>query len=204
MSALNADATRGPSIYLRSKGEGEQAVFQVGDVRATCFRPSVIFGPDDRFFNRFAALLKFSPVLPLACPRARFAPVYVGDVVQAFTTALADATSVGKSLELCGPRGYTLKELVEYTARLIECRRLIVGLPDAASRFQARLLEYVPGQPFTMDNYLSMQVDSICRCDGLGALGIAPHSVEAMMPLHFQGRTQRGRYNSFRGEARRD
>lgn len=204
MSALNADPVNGPSIYLRTKGEGEQAVFQTEGVQATSFRPSIIFGPEDSFFNRFAALLKLSPFLLLACPQARFAPVYVDDVALAFTAALADEATVGVALELCGPHVYTLKELVEYTAHLIGRRRLIVGLPDNVARLEARVFEHLPGQPFTMDNYLSMQADSVCCANGLGALGIAPHSVEAIMPQHFQSTTQRGRYSSLRTGARRD
>ena len=204
MSALNADPVNGPSIYLRTKGEGEQAVFGTEGIQVTTFCPSIIFGPEDSFFNRFAALLKLSPFLPLACPQARFAPVYVDDVAQAFAAALENEATVGVALELCGPRIYTLKELVEYTAQLIGKRRLIVGLPDNLARLQARIFEHIPGQPFTMDNYLSLQADSVCCVSGLEALGIAPHSVEAIMPQHFQSTTQRGRYSSLRTEARRD
>ena len=198
MSALNADPN-GPSIYLRTKGQGLQAVMQAEGIQATAFCPSVIFGPDDSFFNRFAILLKLSPVIPLACPDARFAPVYSGDVVSAFALALEDASTSGKSYELCGPRVYTLKELVEYTAQLIGRKRLIVGLPDGLARLQARIFEHLPGQPFTTDNYNSMQRDSVCRSDGLAALGIVPHSVEAIMSRHFQHQDARAyRYEAMR------
>ena len=204
MSALNADPN-GPSIYLRTKGQGLQAVMQTEGIQATAFCPSVIFGPDDSFFNRFAALLKLSPVIPLACPNARFAPVYIGDVVSAFALALEDASTSGKSYELCGPRVYTLKELVEYTAQLIGRKRLIVGLPDGLARLQARIFEYLPGQPFTRDNYNSMQRDSVCRIDGLAALGITPHSVEAIMSRHFHHQDARAyRYDAMRRQAGRD
>ncbi len=102
MSALGADAAAGPSFYLRSKGEAEDYVHaHAGEhLKVTSFRPSVIFGPDDSFINRFAGLLRFSPVLPLACPHARFAPVYVGDVADAFMAALSDKTTYGKRIEL--------------------------------------------------------------------------------------------------------
>lgn len=205
MSALNADP-EGPSVYLRSKGEGEQAVLATEGLQVTVLRPSIIFGPDDSFFNRFAALLRISPMLPLACPNARFAPVYVGDVVAAFAAALADPATAGQCYELGGPRIYTLLELVQYTARLIGCKRLIVGLSDTWSRRQAKLFERLPGQPFTTDNYLSMQVDSVCWTDGLAALGIESHSVEAIMPRHFQQQpVQRAdRYSRFRTLAHRD
>ena len=203
MSALNADPN-GPSMYLRTKGQGLQAVMQTEGIQATAFCPSVIFGPDDSFFNRFATLLKLSPVIPLACPDARFAPVYIGDVVSAFALALQDASTAGKSYELCGPCVYTLKELVEYTARLIGCKRLIVGLPDGLARLQARIFEHLPGQPFTTDNYNSMQRDSVCSVDGLAALGITPHSVEAIMSRHFGHQDERAyRLEAIRRQAGR-
>jgi NADH dehydrogenase len=204
MSALNADASDGPSIYLRTKGAGESAAHEVQGVQVTSFQPSVIFGPDDSFFNRFAALLKLSPVIPLACPNARFAPVYIDDVVRAFTTSLENESTFGQRYELCGPRIFTLKELVEYTAALIGRKRLIIGLSDRLSQLQARVFERIPGKPFTLDNFLSMQVDSVCRCDGLAALGIKPCSVDAVMPPYFRGREGvRSRYSGLRRVARR-
>jgi NADH dehydrogenase len=206
MSALNADAAHGTSLYLRSKGEGEDAVHQVAanDLTVTSFRPSTVFGPDDSFINRFAGLLKLSPVLPLACPHARLSPVYVGDVVLAFDKALENQTTSGQRLELCGPRIYTLKEIVEYTARLIDRRRLIIGLPDGLSRLQGQVMQHLPGQPFTLDNYLSLQVDNVCRSNALPRLGITPKSMEAMMPVYFKGKHQHALYNRFRRMARRD
>lgn len=206
MSALNADPVNGASRYLRSKGEGEQAVLQASaeGIAATCFRPSVIFGPDDSFFNRFAGLLAWSPVLPLACSQARFAPVYVGDVADALVRSLANPATFGKVLELCGPRAYTLKELVEYTAHLMSRKRWILGLPDGLSRLQAKIFEHLPGRLFTLDNYRSMQIDSVCSADGLGMLGIVPHSVEAVMEARFAGKNQRSSHYRFRREARRD
>ena len=203
MSALNADPN-GPSIYLRTKGQGLQAVMQTEGIHATAFCPSVIFGPDDSFFNRFATLLKLSPVIPLACPNARFAPVYIGDVVDAFTLALEDAATYGQTYELCGPRVYTLKELVEYTAQLIGHKRLILSLPDGLAKLQARIFQHLPGQPFTLDNYNSMQRDSVCQSDGLAALGLTPHSVEAIMSRHFQHQDARAyRLEAIRRQAGR-
>ncbi len=205
MSALNADADHGPSVYLRTKGEGERAAHRAGEqgLQVTSFCPSVIFGPDDSFFNRFALLLKLSPVLPLACPEARFAPVYVGDVVQAFENALENSASFAQHYQLCGPEIFTLKQLVDYTARLLGRKRLVVGLPDNLSRLQAKILQYVPGQPFTMDNYQSMQRDSVCQQNGLAALGITPTSTETIMPQHFAGTSKSARYNTLRKGSRR-
>ena len=181
MSALNAN-TEGPSEYLKSKGRGEVAALagaQQG-LHVTSLQPSVVFGPGDSFFNRFAGLLKFSPFIPLACPNARFAPVYVGDVVEAFMGGLSREDTAGQCYELCGPKIYTLRELVQHSAQLIHRSRLIIGLPDGLSRLQAKVFERLPGQPFTMDNYLSMQIDSVCRTNGLAALGIEPRAVESM------------------------
>ena len=205
MSALNADAEYGPSEYLKSKGAGEIAAHAGAEhgIQVTSFRPSVVFGPDDSFFNRFATLLKLAPAMPLACPNARFAPVYVGDVVEAFVRTLDDESTADQRYELCGPKVYTLRELVEYTARLIGRKRLIIGLNDKLSRLQGRVFEKLPGQPFTTDNYLSLQVDSVCSSDGLAALGIEPKSVESLMPRFFSGEGRESRYDDFRRISRR-
>ena len=120
MSALGV-APGAPSEYLRTKFRGEQAAHaaQEAGIAVTSFRPSVIFGPGDSFFTRFADLLALSPfVFPLACPEARFAPVYIGDVVRAFLASLGDDATVDRRYELCGPRAYTLRDLVAYTARV--------------------------------------------------------------------------------------
>lgn len=192
MSALHADAAKGPSHYLRTKGEGEDLVHAAAaeGLRVTSFRPSVIFGPKDSFINRFAGLLRFAPFFfPLACPDARFAPVYVGDVARAFALTLEDPRSFGRRYDLCGPRVYTLKEIVELTARAFGLRRKVIGLNDTLSHLQARLLEFAPGKPFSMDNYLSLQVDSVCRDDnGLQQLDITPTALEAIMPRYHTAR----------------
>jgi uncharacterized protein YbjT (DUF2867 family) len=176
MSGLKADSQRGPSHYLRSKGLAED------DLREHCangapefviFRPSVVFGPGDSFINRFAGILRITPgVLPLACAHARFAPVYVADVANAFVACLERRDVVGRTYELCGPDVMTLGEIVRLTARVIGVRRLVVPLPDLLSRMQAAVMDYVPGKPFSTDNYLSATLDSTCDCDGLGELGI--------------------------------
>jgi uncharacterized protein YbjT (DUF2867 family) len=199
MSALHADAAKGPSQYLFTKGEGEKTVLQAQDLAVTTFKPSIIFAPDDDFFNKFAGLLKFSLVLPLACPNSRFAPVYVEDVAQAFEVALENDATIGQSYELCGPRVYTFKEIVEDIARMLGKKRLVVGLPDSLARLQGKIFGMLPVKIFTTDNYLSLQVDSVCSCNGLEALGITPHSVEGIMPAHFACRP----YDTLRQSARR-
>lgn len=198
MSALNASSSHPSSFYLRTKGMAEDYVHTFArGIRATSFRPSVIFGEGDGFFNRFAKLLKLAPYyFPLACPDARFSPVHVGDVVNQFIAALDDPAAYGKRIELCGPETYTLRELVEYTSGLLGLNRKIIGLSDSASRLQAFLTEYlVPGKPFSLDNYHSMQKDSICT-NGL----IMPTSLKAVVPGYLLNRNTRGRYNLFRRE----
>jgi len=185
MSALNADAAKGPSQYLRSKGAGEDLAHAEagGAIAVTSFQPSVIFGPGDHFFNRFATLLRISPGLfPLACPQARFAPVYVGDVVAAMLAALANPATHGQRYQLCGPEVFTLQQLVEYTAATIGRRTRVIGLSERTSRLQARVLGRLPGKPLSEDNYLSLQVPSLCRADGLAALGLTATEIGAVVP----------------------
>jgi len=163
MSALNADAEEGSSEYLKTKGQAEQKVRNSdGSLSWSIFRPSIIFGTHDAFFNRFAGLLDSLPIFPLAVPDAKMAPVYVGDVCDAMINSITDPGSVNETIELCGPEDFTLRELVQYTADTAGISSRIIGLPDWAARLQARVMEFVPGKPFTRDNYLSLQTDSIC------------------------------------------
>lgn len=201
MSALKADK-RGSSRYLQTKGRGEDLVHEMGGEKlaVTSFRPSVIFGPSDSFLNRFAGLIKLAPgILPLACAEARFAPVYVGDVCEAFLNALEDAETVGKRIDLCGPSVYTLRELVEYTAELIHHPVKVWGLPDWLSRFEAAIMEHLPGKPFTMDNYRSLQTDSVCP----KGTPLCPTSLEAIAPKYLGAQDREGLYQKYRSLARR-
>ena len=169
MSALNADAN-GPSHYLRTKGKAENYLKTFSDesIDYTIFRPSVIFGENDMFLNRFAKLLKYMPgFFPLACPNARFAPVYVGDVAKRMVQSIGDKSTFNQSYNLCGPYIYTLKELVQYTANICGYKRSIIGLPNFLSKLQASIFEHVPSKPFSKDNYKSLQVDSVCESNDL-------------------------------------
>jgi len=188
MSALNADAANGGSAYLRSKGAGEELAHRADGLQVSSLRPSVIFGRGDSFFNRFASLLEMSPgVFPLACPDARFAPVWVGDVCEAIARMLDDSRTVGGRYDLCGPRVFRLEELVEKTAEWTGRRRLLIGLNDRASQWQARVFERLPGQPFTMDNYRSMQTASVCgEHNGLLELGIHPRDIASVVPTYLR------------------
>ncbi len=184
VSALHA-SEHAPSEYLRSKARGEARLVAARKhgIDVTIFRPSVMFGPRDEFLNRFARLLKRIPfVFPLACPNARFQPLYVDDLSRAMVQSLTRFSMFNQTYNICGPKVYTLRELVEYTARLKKLNRKIIGLNNTLSRLQARILQWVPGKPFTMDNYLSMQIDSVCDEDFSEQFGFAPTALERVAP----------------------
>jgi len=177
MSGLKADAQNGPSHYLRSKGEAEDYIRRecaTGTPEFVILQPSVVFGPHDEFVNKFASILKITPgFLPLACADAKFAPVYVGDVAEAFVRCLERKDVAGKTLQLCGPEVIRLGDIVRLTAKTLGLRRWVVPLPRSVARVQAAVMDYVPGKPFSTDNFHSASIDSVCDCDGLAELGIA-------------------------------
>jgi len=202
MSSLGADAESAPSHYLRTKGAAEAAVRAGGTeglIDWTIFRPSVIFGPGDSFTNRFARLLRRVPLaLPLARSSARFAPVYVDDVVEAMIRALRVHGAARQTFELCGPKSYALAEVVRFIARTLSLRRWVFGLPDFLGRLQALVMDFIPGKPFSTDNYRSLLVDSVCREDGLAALGIAPHPMEAIVRQYLGAQSAHGLLDAYR------
>ena len=180
MSALKA-APDAPSYYLRSKGEAEQSIRDNGSALDwTIFQPSVMFGTGDSFLNRFAGLLAVVPwVLPLARPNARFQPVCVDDVIEAMLRCLHGGASSRQTYQLGGPQVYSLREIVVMVAKLTGRRRWVMGLPNAVARIQALCMDFVPGRPFSTDNYKSLTIDSVCAQDGLAKLGIKPQSMLA-------------------------
>ena len=205
MSALNAGIDR-PSAYLRSKGEGEKIVMASG-LMTTIFRPSVIFGPGDSSLNLFARLARWLPVFPLASPDAKFQPVFVENVAQAFAASLSAPNTFGQSYDLCGPKCYSLRQLVEYAAHVTGRDPAIIGLNDGLSYLQALMMEFLPGKLMTRDNYYSMKVDSVC---GSGAprnftevWGIRPTELEEVAPLYLANRMPRERYDRYRHRAGR-
>ena len=145
VSALNAG--KGSSHYLKTKGEAEALFKAADDLDVTIFQPSVIFGRGDQFFNRFAGMMSFMPVMPLACSKARLQPVFAGDVAAVLLASLEDPMTWGKSYELAGPKSFTLKELVAWTAKTTGQRRWIVGLPRPLSATMAAVMDLVPGKP---------------------------------------------------------
>jgi NADH dehydrogenase len=179
----------GPSHYLRSKGAAEQRIRDSNpDLLWTIFRPSVIFGEHDSLTRRFADLLRYIPMLPLARADALFAPVYIGDVVEAMVRTLALAESCHRAYDLGGPERMTLAELVRAVARITQRRRLVFGIPDWAGRLQADLFERLPGKLLSRDNFNSLSVASVPTHDGLAELGICPASLLQIAPTYLRPR----------------
>ncbi|HEX3982202.1 MAG TPA: complex I NDUFA9 subunit family protein [Acidisoma sp.] len=180
VSALGA-AVDAPSHYLRSKGEAEKSIREHGGTLDwTIFQPSVMFGPGDTFLNRFARLLGSAPgVLPLARPNARFQPVFVDDVVDAMLRSLRGGAVSRQTYQLGGPQIYTLREVVRLVAKVTAQRCWILGLPNGLGLLQAAVCDFVPGRPFSSDNYRSLKIDSVCTEDGFERLKLQPHSMAA-------------------------
>jgi len=201
MSALKA-AADAPSQYLRSKADGEAAIVAArAQLATTIFRPSVVFGPEDRFLNLYARLQRFLPVLFLASPEAQFQPVYVGDVTEAFVRCLDSDESHGKAYDLVGPGRYSLRELVAYAGQVSGHPRPIVGLGDRLSYLQAWFMELAPGKLMSRDNYRSMKLANVS--EARLPFSIHPTSLEAVAPIYLKGMSPRSRYSEFRYHAGR-
>lgn len=205
VSALNADIN-GVSAYLRSKGKGERIIIE-SDLKTTIFRPSVIFGSGDSFLNLFASLVRRLPVLPLASPNSKFQPVFVEDAVKAIAASLSNPSTFGQSYDLCGPKIYSLRQIVEYVSTITKHNLNVIGLNDWLSYLQAIILEFLPGKLMTRDNYLSMKLDSICDCNHENVMTavfeIHPTEMEEVAPLYLAHNMPRERYSSFRDRAGR-
>ena len=204
MSALGA-AADGPSMYLRSKADGEVAARAEPTVAATIFRPSVVFGEGDRFLNTFARMQKWLPVVPLAGAETDFQPIYAGDVAQAMVNALGDLKTRQLVFQLGGPRIYTLAELVRLAGAYAHHRRPVVKVPDALGRLMALLFELLPGAPIlSRDNLDSMKVDNVVdpaiQATTAAALGIKLTALEAVAP-HYLSPSER--FDDFRARAGR-
>jgi len=181
LSAIGADAAS-PSLYAQTKAQGEAGV-RAAFPEATILRPSVVFGPEDEFFNRFAAMAVL-PVMPVVAGETRFQPVYVGDVADAVMAALADPAARGKTFELGGPRVMTMREVLRFILETTRRRRPMVNMPMGLMRFQAGLLQRLPKPPVTRDQLLLLERDNVVAAGmpDLAALGIQAKTVEAVVP----------------------
>ncbi|MGD0026480.1 MAG: complex I NDUFA9 subunit family protein [Xanthobacteraceae bacterium] len=189
VSAIGADE-KSRSRYARSKAAGERLVLAAAPA-ATIMRPSIIFGPEDDFFNRFAALARSSPVLPLVGGgHTRFQPVFAGDVAQAIALAVDGGTKPGTIYELGGPDVRTFRELMEFILATIERRRLLVPVPFALMKLEAEFLQFLPKPPITPDQVDLLKRDNVVSADAkregriLEALGIIPESIGAVAPSY--------------------
>lgn len=184
VSAIGADPAS-PSAYGRTKAEGEAAV-RAAFPSATILRPSIVFGPEDGFFNRFAGLGRMLPVMPVIAGETRFQPVFVGDVADAVLAAAEREDAPGRTYELAGPRSLTFRELLRWIGEITGHRRPLVTLPAGIARLQARLGEFLPNPPLTRDQLLMLQRDNVPAPESLGLadLGIRPKALEAVVPTY--------------------
>jgi uncharacterized protein YbjT (DUF2867 family) len=205
VSALGV-ARDAPSMYLRSKAEGE-ALLRASGLDVTVLRPSVMFGARDKLLNTFAALQAVLPVVPLAAADAQFQPVWVEDVAAAIVACLERPSTIGQVIECAGPDVMTLRELVQRAGEWSGHPRPIVALPDALARVQAALMALAPGEPLmSKDNLDSMRVPNVASgaLPGLAALGITPASLAQVGPTYLGGDDGCARYEPLRARARRN
>lgn len=198
MSAIGADA-QSPSVYARTKAAGE-AASRAAMPQTVVLRPSIVFGPEDQFFNRFAAMAQIAPVIPVIGAETRFQPVYVGDVAAALVAAVTDPAHAGKTFELGGPRVYSFRALVELTLATIGRPRRIFEVPFEPASLLGAVLEHLPGAPLTRDQVRLLERDNVVA-DGaltLADLGIEPVAVETIIPTYLDRFRAGGRFASQR------
>ncbi|KAB2885872.1 MAG: complex I NDUFA9 subunit family protein [Pseudorhodoplanes sp.] len=189
VSAIGADENS-RSAYARTKAQGEKLVL-AAEPGATIFRPSVLFGPEDDFFNRFASLARFTPVLPLiGGGRTKFQPAYAADVAEAIALAVDGRTKAGTTYELGGPEVRTFRQLMEYVLATTGRKRLLVPVPFLLARLQAAVLQFLPNPPLTPDQVELLRYDNIVSEEAarerhtFEGLGIAPTTIEAVAPSY--------------------
>jgi uncharacterized protein YbjT (DUF2867 family) len=184
VSAIGADPNS-PSRYASTKGKAEQAVVAAFP-QATILRPSLVFGPEDQFFNRFAAIARMSPIMPVIHGETKMQPVYVSDVADAAMAALASSTTRGKIFEIGGPRVWTFREILAFILKTTHRDRTLLNIPMGIARLQASILQHVPGKPLTPDQLLMLSKDSVVAPGALGLadLGITPTPVELIVPAY--------------------
>jgi NADH dehydrogenase len=200
MSSLKAG--QGESQYLKTRGAAE-ALVKASGLDWTIYEPSVIFGQGDGLVTRFAKLLRLAPVLPLARPHSKMAPVFVGDVVEAIARCVDNRDiSSSRVFELYGPQILELKQIVSEIRDVAGYKRAVLGLPDALGRLQAQVAQLVPGKPFTVDNFLSLKTDSVGKIDGLAALGINAAAFSPFLPILLDKDVRQRRLDNARGMRR--
>ena len=204
VSAIGADANS-PSRYARSKAEGERRVLAAAPA-AIVMRPSIVFGPEDDFFNRFAALARIAPALPLVGGgHTRFQPVFAGDVAEAIALAVDGGTKTGTIYELGGPDVRTFRQLMEFILVTIERRRLLLPVPFALMKLQASFAQFLPKPPITPDQVELLKRDNVvsdaARRDGrtLEALGIIPETIDAIVPTYLWRFRKTGQFDPHTG-----
>lgn len=203
VSAIGADANS-PSVYARTKAAGEKAVKEVF-LDAVILRPSVVFGPEDEFFNRFAALARLSPVLPLiGGGKTRFQPVFVGDVAKAVIAALTGKAQAGAVYELGGPEILSMREVMERVLTYSMRKRMLVSLPFALAKLQGAILQLLPNPPLTLDQVRLLEKDNVvseaAKRDhrALEGLGIEePVAVEAVVPDYLEQYRPKGQFSDY-------
>lgn len=203
ISAIGA-SENSPSQYARTKAAGEKAVLEAFS-DATILRPSIVFGPEDGFFNLFARLARYSPVLPLiGGGRTRFQPVFVGDVAEAVVAALDKPETKGRTYELGGPRVYSFKELLQLMLREVNRRRLLVPVPWGVAKIQAAILGRLPRPLLTGDQLAQLKTDNVVAAGAatLADLGIdRPAAVELILPSYMDIHRAGGRFSGPSGPA---
>ncbi len=200
VSALGADPGS-PSHYAQSKAEGERRVL-AAEPAAAIMRPSLVFGPEDDFFNRFAALARIAPALPLpGGGRTQFQPVFVGDVAEAIARAVDGNAKPGTIYELGGPDVRTFRELMEFILATIERERLLMPVPFAALKLQSAFAQFLPNPPITPDQVELLKRDNVvseaARREGrtLEGLGITPETIIAIVPTYLWRFRKTGQFN---------
>jgi len=184
ISAIGADPAS-PSAYAQSKAQGEHAV-HAAIPGATILRPSLVFGAEDKFFNRFGAIAMSLPVMPVISGDTRFQPVFVGDVADAVMAVLAQPATAGQIFELGGPRVWTFREILAWILKETRRNRPLIDIPMSIARIQARIGELIPGKPFTRDQLLLLGRDNVVGAGmpGLQELGIVPTPIELVVPAY--------------------
>jgi NADH dehydrogenase len=184
VSAIGADSNS-PSRYGSTKGNAEQAVLGAFPA-ATVLRPSLVFGIEDKFFNRFAEIARIAPFMPVIAGATKMQPVFVGDVADAVMAALATDAAIGKTYEIGGPRVWTFREILAFILKQTRRDKRLVDIPMGIARMQASILQHVPGQPLTPDQLLMLSKDNVVAPGALGLaeLGITPTPAELVVPAY--------------------